>query len=102
MAKFQIIYWRDIPAQVKGKEGRRRLGRPLSARFPVAIDEAAMQAGLIGSDDYLSEWRSGDWQEHDGDAEAILDKLTAELETAYPPARVRHLIANHGLEEKSE
>jgi len=101
MAKFQVIYWRDIPAQIKGKEGRRRIGRPLSTRFQVAIDEAAMQAGLSGSDDYLAEWRNGDWQEHDGNAEELLDGLLAELEAAYPPERVRRLIANRGQEENN-
>jgi hypothetical protein len=99
MTKYQIIYWRDIPAQVKVKLGRNRGGRPLSDRFPVAIDEAAMRAGLTGSDDYLAQWRNGGWQEREGDLEEIVDSLVAEIEAAYPPERLRTLIQQHGLEK---
>ena len=97
--KYQIIYWRDIPAQVKVKAGRKRAGRPLSSRFPVAIDEAAMRAGITESDDYLAEWRNGEWQERDGNPDDIADALVADLETAYPPERLRKLVKQHGLEE---
>ena len=96
--KYQIVYWRDIPAQVKGRAGRKRLSRPLSDRFPVAIDEAAMRAGLTESDDYLNAWRNGEWQEQEGEPEAILTKLVADLEAAYPPERLRQLIRQGGLE----
>ncbi len=99
--KYQIIYWRDIPAQVKGRVGRKRLSKPLSNRFPVAIDEAAMRAGKTESNDYLAEWRSSAWQERVGDPETVLDELVAELESAYPPKRVRQLIQQHGLETET-
>ena len=97
--KYQIIYWRDIPAQVKVKSGRERVGRPLSNRFPVAIDDAAMRAGKIESNDYLAEWHNGDWQEREGELEAVADTLIAELEAAYSPQRLRTLIQQHGLEK---
>lgn len=96
--QYQIIYWRDIPAQVKVKAGRKRFGKPLSNRFPAAIDEAAMRAGKTESDAYLAEWRSSDWQERDGEPEAVADALIAELEAAYPPQRLRQLIQNGGRE----
>jgi hypothetical protein len=99
---YQIIYWRDIPAQIKLKAGRQRVGRPLSNRFPVAIDEAAMRAGLTGSDDYLAQWRNGDWQERDGELEELAAALLAEIEAAYPPERLRTLIQQQGLENSEE
>ena len=100
--KYQIIYWRDIPAQVKVKAGRQRAGRPLSNRFPVAIDEAAMRAGLTGSDDYLTQWRNGDWQERDGELPEVADALFAEVEAAYPPERLRALIQQQGQEKSGD
>ena len=100
--KYQIIYWRDIPAQVKGRAGRKRLSKPLSNRFPVAIDEAAMRAGKTESDDYLAEWRNGDWQERDGDPDTLMAELVAELEAAYPPERLRQLIRQAGREETAD
>jgi hypothetical protein len=45
MAKLTIVYWRDIPAQVIGKVGRRTFKKQLSSRFQEAIDRAAMRAG---------------------------------------------------------
>jgi hypothetical protein len=98
MTKFRIIYWRDIPAQVKVRAGRTRISRPLARRFLVAIDEAAMRVGLTASDDYLAQWRNDDWQERAGDPDALADILVAEVEAAYTPSHVRFLIANGGQE----
>ena len=55
-AQLTVIRWRDIPAQVVAKRGRESARRELSPRFQVAIDRAAMYAGLFGTDDYLKEW----------------------------------------------
>ena len=35
--RYQIVYWRDIPAQIKIKDGRKRKGQPLSDRFTQGI-----------------------------------------------------------------
>ena len=45
MAKLICIYWRDIPAQVVGREGRKNVKKVLAPRFAEAIDRAAMRAG---------------------------------------------------------
>jgi hypothetical protein len=55
ISSYQIVSWRDIPAQVKARSGRTRAGRELSERFQVFIDRAAMRAGLFNTDDYLAE-----------------------------------------------
>ena len=100
--KFQIISWRDIPAQLKIKAGRQRRGQPLSPRFIAAIDEAATRAGKIESNDYLAEWHSSDWQDREGDLEEIATALVAELEAAYPKERLRRLVRQYGLEKQGE
>ena len=57
MTEFQITYWRDIPSMVVAREGPgNRHKIQLSARFQVAIDEAAMRAGATGTDEYLDGW----------------------------------------------
>jgi hypothetical protein len=99
MIKYQIVYWRDIPAQVKVKVGRSRAGCPLSNRFTAAIDEAAMRAGLTGSEDYLDQWRNSGWQERSGELEDVAKAIAAEIESAYPAERLRLLIRQHGLEK---
>src|SRR5215217_6675803 len=52
MATYQILYWHNIPVQVRAKDAGGRAGAELPARFQEAIDQAAMAAGMIGSDDY--------------------------------------------------
>jgi hypothetical protein len=94
---YQIIYWRDIPAQVKVK-GEKGYSRPLPERFERAIDRAAMHAGAINTDDYLAEWRKSDWQERDGEPAAVVEALLTEIETAYPEERLQVMARNGGHE----
>ncbi len=99
MSTYQIIYWRDIPAQVKAQAGRNKASRQLPERFEKAIDRAAMYAGAINSDDYLAEWRKSDWQERDGDPEAVVETVVAELDAAYPEEKLQELSRNGGRQE---
>jgi hypothetical protein len=99
MITYQIIFWRDIPAQIKLRDGRNRLSRPLSDRFQEAIDEAAMRAKITGTDAYLDEWRTSDALEREGEAAAVAEAVLAEIETAYPDERLRRLVQNKGQEE---
>jgi hypothetical protein len=94
----EIVYWRDIPAQVRSRAGRQRLSLPLSDRFQQAIDEAAMRAGKSDADGYLEAWRTSDPFEREGEPEAAAAALAAEIETAYPPERLRRMAANGGTE----
>ena len=95
-SKYQIIYWRDIPAQIKVRSGTARLARNLSERFQQAIDEAAMHEGLIGTDDYLEMWRTSEWLDRDGTAEDVAAALVIELETAFPRDRLADFVASGG------
>ena len=94
----QVLYWRDIPAQVKLRAGRERLARPLSARFQEAIDLAAMRAGAAAADDYLDAWRTEERPPRPGPLEALAQELADELEAAYPATRLQALAANGGQE----
>lgn len=98
MTQVQIVYWRDIPAQVKVREGRTRLSRPLALRFQEAIDSAAMRAGASATDDYLAEWRTSDPTDRPGAPEAVATTLVSELETAYPTERLMKLVEGGGRE----
>jgi hypothetical protein len=92
----QVVFWRDIPAQVRAREGSNRASRPLAQRFQVAIDEAAMRAGATGAQDYLDDWHTTEWQSHDGELQAVLDSVVFSLETIYGPGLLRSLIAGGG------
>ena len=97
MAQLQIVYWRDIPAQVIVKAGRRSVAkRELSLRFIEAIDMCAMRTGAAQTDDYLAEWRRSDPAEVSDNLEEEADKAVADLEAEYDKARLIKLVDNGG------
>ena len=98
MSEVQVVFWRDIPAQVKARQSGERAARALTPRFQEAIDAAAMRAGLTETDDYLGEWRASAWQEHAGPPEEAAERRAAEIEAEYSDERLRQLAENGGRE----
>ena len=97
MATMTIIWWRDIPAQVTAREGRKQSKIVLHPRFQVAIDKAASRAGKRAYNDYIEEWRKV--QRRCGDD--IAAEVAAEverLETEYDKHRLAQLIQTGGVE----
>ena len=95
MSKLITIYWRDIPAQVIGQEGRKRYKQVLDKRFAVAIDRAAMRAGRGSSDAYLEDWRR-EKSPCPGDAEqAVIDEV-ARLENLFSDELLEKVVKSGG------
>jgi hypothetical protein len=81
MVKYQILFWKHLPAQVKVfEEGKRPISRKMPDRFQQEIDRIAMQEGLAGTDDYLNQWQWTPKMEREGAAEEVADALIRELE----------------------
>ena len=99
MAQLQIVYWRDIPAQVIVKAGRKAAKRELPLRFTEAIDMCAMRVGARDTDAYLAEWRRGDPTPCGDDLEAEAEAAKARLENEYGSDRLKRLIKSSGWEE---
>jgi hypothetical protein len=79
MVKYQILYWKHVPSQVKVfEEGKRPVSRQLPDRL-AEIDRIAMEEGLTGTDDYVSQWQWTPKWERDGTAEEVADALVREL-----------------------
>jgi hypothetical protein len=97
MAKLIIVSWRDIPAQVIAKKGRTAAKAPLSSRFQVAIDRAAMRAGKGSSDEYLADWQRTS-SECDDDIDAVVATEAARLESAYSDEALERLVKNNGVD----
>ena len=97
MATLTVIWWRDIPAQVIARDGRRSSKSVLHPRFQVAIDKAASRAGKRAYNDYIEEWR----KVAQGCGDDIEQAVTAEvdrLETAYDKHKLAALIQSGGVE----
>jgi Virulence factor len=96
MATLTVIWWRDIPAQVLARDGRRASKVVLHPRFQVAIDKAASRAGKRAYNDYIEEWRKvaracGD------DLEAEVTAESERLEAEYDKHRLAELIQSGGV-----
>lgn len=97
MAKLITVFWRDIPAQVIAKSGRRSARVQLVERFQTAIDRAAMRAGKGSSDAYLEDWRRSEPRECGDDLEAEAAAEAARLEVQYPEQQLERLIKSGGV-----
>ena len=96
MGSLTVIWWRDIPAQVLARDGRRSSKVVLHPRFQVAIDKAANRAGKRAYNDYIEEWRKaaracGD--DLEGEVNAEVERLEAE----YDKHRLAELIQSGGV-----
>lgn len=98
MTDLVVVYWRDIPAQVKAGGGRQTVRRELPPRFAEAIDMAAMVSGAKDSDAYLAEWRTGEPVKVVGDLEAAVSTTCAKLEADWDEIRLSAAVANGGRE----
>lgn len=94
MARYRVLSWDGIPAQLKVLEdGRRPLSVPLPDWFGQEIDRVAMQKGLAGSDAYLELWQWSPDVERPGSAEEVADAVVAEIEAEWAEARTRRSAA---------
>lgn len=100
-AELITIFWRDIPAQVTAKSDSDRASIELQRRFSMAIDRAAMTAGLAGSDEYLQHWIRKSRPCGD-DLAAEVQAESSALEAAYPQPRLEALVATGGVEPAGE
>lgn len=93
------IFWRDIPSQVTATVAGTKGSWLLEERFQVAIDRAAMNAGLSDADSYVLEWRRV-VVPFEGDPQAGAQAEAERLQQIYDRDRVRALVDAGGLDEQ--
>jgi hypothetical protein len=81
MAFYQVLYWQDIPSQVKAWDDFDEIKVELAPAFALRIDQSAQEQGLTQSDDFLGQWRWGEELERDGTAAEVAEAMKKELET---------------------
>ncbi len=91
------ILWRDIPAQVTATTDSGREKVLLSDRFQVAIDRAAVVAGMTDTDVYVQQWRRVTTPVV-GDGAAEARALATELDESFPKSRLDAFVANGGVD----
>ncbi|MCV6547224.1 MAG: virulence factor [Cohaesibacter sp.] len=100
MAQKIIVYWRDIPAQVIVKKGRKSAKRELPDIFIKAIDKCAMTDGAKDSEAYLADWRRAAPVDVSDDLDQEAATACDALVEAYPSSRLALLVSHKGYEQK--
>lgn len=83
MAFYQILYWQDVPTQVKAWDDFDEIKVELSSQFTEKIDRLAMAQKLTGADDYINQLKWGDELEREGSADEVAEEVKKELDAAF-------------------
>jgi len=81
MATYKVLYWQEIPTQIKAEDDSDDVTVPLDAKFLERIDILAARRGLQQADDYLAQWKWSEEEEREGSAEDVAAAVKAELES---------------------
>ena len=79
-SNYQILYWQDLPSQLKVWDEYEEIKIELPERFSVQIDARAQRLGLTDSDSYTAQFRWGEELERQGSIEEVCASVRAELE----------------------
>jgi len=82
VATYTVLYWQEIPSQIRAEDDLDEITLPLDPRFMERIDQLAAQRGLQSTDDYLAQWRWSASQERQGTAEEVAHAVKREIENA--------------------
>jgi hypothetical protein len=80
MATYKILYWQEIPSQIKAEDELDDLTVPMPDRFQERIDLMAARRGLQDADAYLAQWKWSEEEHREGSAEEVAEAVRAELE----------------------
>ncbi len=80
MATYKILYWKEIPTQIRVEDESDDLTVKLDDRFMKHVDAQAMQQGLEDADAYLAQWKWSEEEEREGSAQEVAAALKAEIE----------------------
>ena len=79
---YKILYWQEIPSQIKAEDEQDEVTVVLDQKFMDRIDLMAAKRGLSSADDYLAQWQWSEDEQRDGAAQDVAEAVKAELEAA--------------------
>ncbi len=81
-SKFQVLYWQDIPSEVKAWDDFDEVKLSLPDVFAIRIDASAQKQGLVSQDAYAAHYRWSDPVERSGSPREVAEAICRELATA--------------------
>jgi hypothetical protein len=80
MATYKILFWQEIPTQIKAEDDVDEVTMMLDDKFMLQVDILAAKRGLQSTDDYLAQWSWSEEREREGSAREVAEALKAELD----------------------
>lgn len=77
---YQVLYWQDIPSEVKAWDGHDEVRVALGQRFTERIDASAQRQGLVSADAYMAGLRWSEETERAGTPAEVAEAVRRELE----------------------
>ncbi len=81
-SKYQILYWQDIPSEVKAWDDFNEVKMSLPEKFALRIDASAQKQGLVSQDAYAAHYRWGEETERAGSPRQVAEAMIKELSAA--------------------
>ena len=80
MATYKVLYWQEIPSQIKAEDELEDITVQMPDRFQEQIDLMAARRGLQDADAYLAQLKWIEEEDREGSAEEVAEAVRAELE----------------------
>jgi 5-methyltetrahydrofolate--homocysteine methyltransferase len=82
-SKFQVLYWQDIPSEIKVWDDFDEVKFSLPEKFAIRIDASAQKQGLISDEAYSAHLHWGEEGERAGSPREVAEALTKEFEAKF-------------------
>ena len=93
MTKTFVLFWQDIPTVIEARDATGTEKVELSKRFSELVDLIAMKKGLIGTDDYLQNWKKKKFPSSTKTAKQTVLEMSKYFESKYEDIKLKSLNA---------
>ncbi len=83
MTKIFILSWQNIPSVIEARDSNGIEKVELSKRFSELIDLVAMKKGIVGTDDYLQDWKKKKLSSTNKTAKQVVLEMSEYFEDKY-------------------
>ena len=102
MTTYRIMYWHDIPFQIKAQDENGTIKQILEPKFNKAINSASIARQKFETNAYAAGWNWGKKETTHLPAKEITNKLAAQLNEQYSEEDLRQAILKHAKDAKTK
>ncbi len=83
MTKIFVLSWQGIPTVIEARDSNGIEKVELSKKFSELIDLIAMKKGMVGTDDYLRDWKKKRLPSTEKKAKQVVMEMSEYFESKY-------------------